>query len=138
MYVDDENLGRAVDHVFLHLKRGGKLILIEPHCSGTHFQTGLGILPLLMKKIRRDTVNTGGRSFRGNKLEDLLRNAGGRILSESRIPVTSFCFLPMTLFGIMLPNRVAKGIFKMISRLDDLLGTLKLPSIYVAYVVTKD
>jgi hypothetical protein len=44
----------------------------------------------------------------------------------------------MALFGIMLPNRVAKGIFKMISRLDDLLGMLKLPSIHVAYVVTKD
>jgi SAM-dependent methyltransferase len=138
MYVDDENLGRAIDHLFLHLKRGGKLILIEPHCSGTYFQTGFGILPLLMKRIRRDAFNTGGRSFRGNKLEDLLRNAGGRILSENRIPVASFCFLPMALFGIMLPNRVAKGIFKMISRLDDLLGMLKLPSIHVAYVVTKD
>jgi SAM-dependent methyltransferase len=138
MYVDDENLGRAIDHLFLHLKPGGKLILIEPHYSGTHFQTVFWILPLLMKRIRRDTVNTGGRSFKGNKLEDLLRNAGGKILSENRIPVTSFCFLLMALFGIMLPNRVAKGIFKMISRLDDLLGMLKLPSIYVAYVVTKD
>jgi SAM-dependent methyltransferase len=137
MYVDDENLERAVDHLLLHLKPGGKLILIEPHYSGTHFQTVFGILPLLMKRIRRGTVHTGGRPFKGNKLEELLRNAGGEILSENRIPVTSFCFLPVALFGIMLPNRVGKGIFKMISRLDDLLGTLKLPSIYVAYAITK-
>jgi SAM-dependent methyltransferase len=138
MYVDDENLGGAINQLFLHLKPKGKLILIEPHYSGTHFQTVFGILPLFMKSFRRGIVNTGGRPFKGNRLEDLLRNAGGKILSENRIPGTSLCFFPMALFGIMLPKRVAQGIFNMISRLDDLLGMLELPSIFVAYVATRD
>jgi hypothetical protein len=57
---------------------------------------------------------------------------------ESRLPVTSACLLPMILLGQLLPARIVKGIFKMISRLDGLLSGYKLPSIYVAYVVTKN
>ena len=138
MYLGHENLGKAVFNLLLHLKPGGRLILIEPHCSGSPFQTGFGMVTFLTKRIRTDTVNTGGRSFRVNQIERFLSVAGGKILSENRLPITSLCFLPMVLLGTMLPNRTAKGFFKVISRLDALLGTSKLPSIYVAYTMVKD
>jgi SAM-dependent methyltransferase len=138
MYLDHKELEKAFFNFLLYLKPGGRLILIEPHCSGIPFQTGFGVLTFLMKRFRRDIVNTGGRSFRRNEIEGLLSNAHGKILVESRLPVTSACLLPMILLGQLLPARIVKGIFKMISRLDGLLSGYKLPSIYVAYVVTKN
>jgi 2-polyprenyl-3-methyl-5-hydroxy-6-metoxy-1,4-benzoquinol methylase len=138
MYLDHENLEKAVFNLILHLKPGGRLILIEPYCSGRWFQTGFGMVPFLMKRIRRNTINTGGRSFRVNEIECSVSHAGGKILSDNRLPVTSLCLLPMTLCAIMLPNRIAKGIFKIVSRLDALLGVFKFPSIYVAYAITKN
>ncbi len=138
MYLDHENLGKAVFNLILHLKPGGRLILIEPHCSGRWFQMGFGMFPCLMKRIRQNTINTGGRSFRVNEIECSVSHAGGKILSDHRLPITSFFFLPMTLCAIMLPHRITKGIFKMVSRLDALLGMFKLPSIYVAYAITKN
>ena len=138
MYLDHKELEKAFFNFLLYLKPGGRLILIEPHCSGIPFQTGFGVLTFLMKRFRRDIVNTGGRSFRRNEIEGLLSNADGKILVESRLPVTSACLLPMILLGLLLPTRIVKGIFKMISRLDGLLSGYKLPSIYVAYVVTKN
>lgn len=137
MYVDRENLRKAVFNLILHLRPGGRLILIEPHGSGRWFQTGFGMVPFLMKRIRRNTINTGGRFFGADEIECSVSRAGGKILSDHRLPVTSLCFLPMALCAIMLPNRIAKGIFKIVSRLDALLGVFKLPSIYVAYAISK-
>ena len=138
MYLDHENLGKVVFDLIIHLKPGGRLILIEPHCSGRWFQTGFGIFPLLMTRIRRNTIHTGGRSFRINEIECCVRRAGGKILSENRLPVTSLFFLPMTLCAIMLPHGILKRIFKIVSRFDALSGVFKLPSIYVAYAITKN
>lgn len=138
MYLNHVNLEKAVSNLIFHLKPGGRLILIEPHCSGKWFQTGFGIFPFLMKRIRPDTVQTGGRSFRGNEIECYVRHAGGKILSENRLPVTSLFFLPMTLCAITLPHGIVKRIFRIVSRLDALSGVFKWPSIYVAYAITKN
>jgi len=138
MYLDYENLGKVVFDLIIHLKPGGRLILIEPHCSGRWFQTGFGMFPFLMKRIRQNTIHTGGRSFRVNEIECCVSHAGGKILSENRLPVTSLFFLPMTLCAIMLPRGIFRGISKLASRLDVLLGMFKLPSIYVACAITKN
>lgn len=136
MYVDHENLEKAVFNLICHLKPGGRLILIEPHRSGNFFRTGFGIFTFLMKRRQLNSVNTGGRSFKKNEIEKLLDKASGKIIIKRRIPVSSFCFLPMVFLGVVLPEKIARELFKLISRLDDLIGEFNLPSISVAYVVT--
>jgi len=137
MYLDDENLGKAVFNLISHLKPGGRLILIEPNHSGILFQTGFRMVTLLMEWIQPETVNTGGRFFKKNEIENLINNRGGKIILEKRIPVSSLCFLPMAFLGVVLPDKIARRICKLITRFDDLTGGFKLPSISVAYVVTK-
>jgi 2-polyprenyl-3-methyl-5-hydroxy-6-metoxy-1,4-benzoquinol methylase len=138
MYLEGENLKKATCNLLCHLKPEGKLIVIEPHESGVPFQTGFGVLLFARNHLHRDTFNTKGRSFRMNEIENLFDNAGGRVLSEYRLPITSLFILPLTLIGRLLPRGLALGICKIVSRLDALLGKLKLPSIYVAYLITKN
>lgn len=137
MYLYDEKMRKAVSNLLFHLKPDGKLILIEPHFSGILFQTGFGIL-FLINRIRKDTINTGGRSFRTKEIETLFENAGGKIFLKRRLPITSLFILPITLMGKLLPNGMVRGIYKIVSLLDAILGELKLPSIYVAYLITRD
>ncbi len=137
MYLDGRNLKKAILNLLFHLRPEGKLILIEPHHSGILFQTGFRMVTLLMERMRPATVNTGGRFFAENEIENLINSAGGKIILEKRIPVSSLCFLPMAFSGVVLPDKVSRRICKFIARFDDLTGGLKLPSISVAYVATK-
>ena len=137
MYLEPENLKRAVDHLLGVLRPKGKLILIEPDESGLPFQTGFGIVSLLKKRARKDIVLTGGRFFRENEMINLIARAGGRVLKEYRLPVTSMFILPLTLLGRLLPMRWARSIYRVVSLLDAFLGRFKLPSIHVAYFIER-
>ncbi len=138
MYLDGENLKKAIANLLFHLEPEGKLILIEPQRSGVPFLTGFGILTFLRHRMGRDAIDTKGRPFRMNEIEHLFGNAGGEVLSEYRLPITSLCILPLTFIGKILPSRLAKGIYKTVSFLDALLSKFKLPSIYVAYLITRN
>jgi SAM-dependent methyltransferase len=138
MYLNGENLKQAIANLLFHLKPDGRLILIEPHFSGIFFQTGFGMLNILKNRIRKDAIATRGRSFRMNELRNLFIHKGGKVLMENRLPVTSLFFLPMVIMGTLVPKRIAKEIYRVLFQLDILLGVLKLPSIYVAYLITKD
>jgi 2-polyprenyl-3-methyl-5-hydroxy-6-metoxy-1,4-benzoquinol methylase len=138
MYLDNESLRKAVSNLLFHLRHQGKLILIEPHCSGLPFQTGFGMLAFLRNRIGRNTVNTKGKCFRLREIENLFDHAGGKILSECRLPITTLFFLPITLIGKLLPKEIVRGIYKRVSLLDGMLGEFKLPSIFVAYLITKN
>jgi SAM-dependent methyltransferase len=138
MYLDGENLRKAISNLLIHLEPNGKLILIEPHFSGIPFQTGFGILTFLKHRIRKDIINTRGRSFSMNEIKRLFIHAGGKILSEIRIPITSIFFLPMILISKLLSKRIVKEIYKVVFLFDALLGVLKLPSIYIAYLITRN
>lgn len=137
MYLRDEKLNKAISNLLFHLRSNGKLILIEPHSSGIPFQTGFGIGTWLRKRIQQDPIPTGGKTFGTKEIVSLLSNTGGKILSECRLPITSLFFLPMALISKYLPGGLARRMFRMIFLLDALLGRVKLPSIYVAYLVTR-
>jgi 2-polyprenyl-3-methyl-5-hydroxy-6-metoxy-1,4-benzoquinol methylase len=138
MYLDPDQLNQGISNLLFHLKRGGKLILIEPHLSGHFFQTGFGLWTFLSRRVRKDTVDTQGRYFRSDEIEQLFKKAGGQVLFEWRLPITSLFFGPLTLAGKLFPGGVVKPFCKFISLLDGLLGRLKLPSIQVAYLIARD
>ncbi len=87
MYLDGEKLKKAISNLLFHLKPEGKLILIEPDRSGAPFLTGFGFL---RHRMGRDTIDTKGRFFGTDEMEHLFGNAGGKILLERRVPITSF------------------------------------------------
>jgi 2-polyprenyl-3-methyl-5-hydroxy-6-metoxy-1,4-benzoquinol methylase len=138
MYLSSEKLSQAVSNLLFHLKPSGKLILIEPHSSGISFQTGFGIWACVRNRIQQDSIRTKGRSFKMKEIADLFSNAAGKIISECRLPITSLFFLPVALIGKYSPEAIARKIFRTIFFLDTLLGGLKLPSIYVAYLITRN
>ena len=138
MYLDHDPLNQAISNLLHHLKRDGKLILIEPHFSGHYFQTWFGLLTFFMKRAQKDTVDTQGRYFRSGEIEQLFKHVGGQVLHEWRLPITSLFFGPLTFAGKLLPNGVVKPFCKFISLLDALLGKFELPSIQVAYLIAKN
>jgi 2-polyprenyl-3-methyl-5-hydroxy-6-metoxy-1,4-benzoquinol methylase len=138
MYLPEQKLSQAASSLLLHLKPDGKLILIEPHSSGIPFQTGFGIWTWVRNRSREDALHTGGRPFRTEEIANLFSKAAGKIISESRLPITSLFFLPMALIGKYSPEGTARKLFKIIFFLDGLLGRLKLPSIYVGHLITRD
>ena len=138
MYLCNEKLSKAISNLLFHLRPNGKLILIEPHASGIPFQTGFGIGTWLRNRIRQDPIYTRGRTFRTKEIVGLFNNTAGKIISECRLPMTSLFFLPMALIGKYSPEGVARKMFRMMFLLDSLLGSVKLPSIYVAYLVTRN
>ena len=122
MYLDDDRLKKAISNLLFHLKPKGKLILIEPHVSGHPFQTGFGLSNLLGDRIQRNSINTKGRYFRSGEIKTRFGNAGGKVLSEQRLPMTSLFFLPIAFAGKMLPDGIVRCICKLVSLLDALLG----------------
>jgi 2-polyprenyl-3-methyl-5-hydroxy-6-metoxy-1,4-benzoquinol methylase len=138
MYLDHDPLNQAISNLLFHLKRDGKLILIEPHFSGHYFQTWFGLLTFFMKRVQKDTVDTQGRYFRSREIEQRFKHAGGQVLLEWRLPITSLFFGPLTFAGKLLPHGVVKSFCKFISLLDALLGKFELPSIQVAYLIARN
>ena len=136
MYLDDEKLEKAVTNLMLHLKHDGKIIIIENDSSGLIFQTGFGIVTFLRKCARRDNVNTGGRTFKKNEIKKLVKSKGGRILSERRMPFTTFKILPLCIVGKVFPAKFTKCIYRIVQFFDILLEKFKLPSIYAAYIIS--
>jgi 2-polyprenyl-3-methyl-5-hydroxy-6-metoxy-1,4-benzoquinol methylase len=137
MYLDLENLRKAISNLLAHLKPDGTLVLIEPDSSGKPFQTGFGLLTSLSNRLGGKVAETGGRYFRPGEIKGLFNLAGGGIVSEERLPFTSLFFLPIALIGQLLSKRMSKKIYGWVSVFDALLGGLKLPSIYVAYLISR-
>lgn len=138
MYLDDESLKKGASNLLSRLKSGGKLLVIEPHSSGIPFQTGFGVAKFFKKAAREDVIDTKGRCFRKNEIEELFKKAGAKILSEHRLPVTSVSTIPLLILCKLLPRKLAKNMCKAVSLLDQALGKRKLPSISAAYVITRD
>jgi 2-polyprenyl-3-methyl-5-hydroxy-6-metoxy-1,4-benzoquinol methylase len=137
MYLDDRKLKKAISHLLFHLKKGGELILIEPHRSGIPFETGFGMVTLLRLMTKRDQNDLRSRYFTSKEIGNYFHDAGGKISRERRLPVTSVFFLPIILIGKLLPYGTATIVFKMVSLFDALLGRFKFPSIYAAYLIQK-
>ena len=137
MYLDHGALRRAISNLLVHLKPDGTLVLIEPDSSGKPFQTGFGVLTFFINRIGRNATHTRGRYFRSGEIKKLFNHAGGKVLSEQRLPFSSLFFLPIAFVGQFLSTGMSKKIFRIVSSFDRLLGGFKLPSIYVAYQISK-
>ena len=98
MYIDKDKIENTISNFLRHLKKGGKILLIEPLQSGTYFQTCLGLLNLLSKFKKTVALNTGGNSFQYHFLQSLIHKSGGKIIREYRLPATTLFFPAIYIF----------------------------------------
>ncbi|MBI4931134.1 MAG: class I SAM-dependent methyltransferase [Bacteroidetes bacterium] len=131
MYVEKKNIDRAIQNMLSHLKKEGKIILIEPLTSGYFFSSGFGILNLFRKKNKTESEHC----FKAKELKRHINNNGGIIFSEQRTPMTTIFIIPLYFFSLLMGNTIMNWIFKFISRLDGFLSKAKLPSLHCALVI---
>jgi hypothetical protein len=137
MYLNKSQLSQTFSNLLNKLNPNGKLIIIEPNISGLSYRTGFGLLTFLQKKRMKETSNTGGTCFSFKEINNLVHNAGGVIIKEQRIPISTFFFLLIYIIGKLFPKKWAATIFRYLTSLDDLLKTFKLPSIWIFTLVQK-
>jgi SAM-dependent methyltransferase len=136
MYADKDKLEKTVANLFKHLKKGGKILLIEPLSSGVHFQTCFGLLDLFNKFRDTGASNTGGNSFKYKYLKSVILKSGGKIVREYRMPATTLFFLAIYLLTVISAS-AGRAVFSLISRCDEYLKSTNLPSLYIFNVVEK-
>jgi ubiquinone/menaquinone biosynthesis C-methylase UbiE len=136
MYIDKDQIEKTISNFLRHLKKGGKILLIEPLHSGIYFQTCFGLLNLLSKLKNTAASNTGGNSFQYHFLQALIHKSGGKIIREYRLPATTLFFLAIYIFTNIFTSG-GRLLFNLISRCDEYLKSTRLPSIYIFSVVEK-
>jgi len=136
MYIDKDKIEKTISNFLRHLKKGGKILLIEPLHSGIYFQTCFGLLNLPSKFNKTAASNTGGNSFQYHFLQSLIHKSGGKIIREYRLPATTLFFLPIYIFTNIFTSG-GRVLFNLISRCDEYLKSTRLPSIYIFSVVEK-
>lgn len=136
MYVDKDKIEKTLANLLRHLKKGGKILLIEPIRSGVHFQTCFGLLNLLNKFRKTQPSDTAGDAFEYNHLQSLIQKSGGKIIREYRLPATTLFFLPLYLLAV-ISAAAGRAVFNLFSRCDEYLKLTKLPSLYIFNVIEK-
>ena len=136
MYIDKDKIEKTISNFLSHLKKGGKILLIEPLNSGICFQTCFGLLNLLSKFKKDAALNTGGNSFQYHFLKSTVHKSGGKIVREYRLPATTLFFLAIYIFTKIFSSG-GRVLLNLISRCDEYLKFTKLPSIYTFNVIEK-
>lgn len=136
MYIDEMKLENTFRKLLGSLKKNGKILLLEPSRSGTNFQNIFGIITLFRKIKKISPTGTGGNSFRYTALRNIISRSGASVIREYRIPATTIFFLPLYVFSRIFPVK-GRFLFQLFSKIDNMLKSAKLPSIYVFYVIEK-
>lgn len=137
MYVAKDNLPKAVSQLMNHLRSGGTCIVIENHCSGKFFLNPFGLKDRFFSLKSTVDVFTGGRCFQQHEIKSLAQRAGGEMVRELRMPVTTLLIIPVYILMKILPMGFCRGLLKVISVLDKCLERSFLPSIHAAYLIRK-
>jgi 2-polyprenyl-3-methyl-5-hydroxy-6-metoxy-1,4-benzoquinol methylase len=137
MYLDGEDLKKAMKKMISRLKPGGRLILIENDRSGYRFQTAFGLLEYIAS-IRCEEKLIQGRIFGKKELENIIEDSSGRIISERRMPFTTILFLILYVIAKHLPIKLTEMVFTICAWMDGVLENSRLSSIYVARIIEKN
>ena len=138
MYLPKQNLEDALDGLLKHLKNGGKLIVIDKHCSGNFFLNPFGLRDFIARRSRvNEKTETGGQSFSTEEIRALMQKQGAIITDELRMPMTTIFIVPIYCIGKILPQGLAQIFLRGIFLMDRLLQKWPLPSLHAAYLIEK-
>lgn len=128
---------RAMSEMLRVLKKGGRLVLIEPNRFGVSLVRLGGLVPwfyrILLKKSKK--VETYGIAFRRSEVEALIKRSGGTILYKKGYPGLTFLLLPSILIGKAFP--IVSRIVLSIASFFDQIIPIATPSYFTTWVIKK-
>jgi 2-polyprenyl-3-methyl-5-hydroxy-6-metoxy-1,4-benzoquinol methylase len=138
MYAKESDVRSCLKNLISHLKPNGRLLLLEPQTSMKLFLRLGGLVDFLQRASPPSEIDTGGRYFRRNELEEHIAACDCKIESCHGLPITSFVIVPLNLLSRIVPVLVTTHTLKLISWLDRKLGKGRLPSMYYAYTISRN
>ena len=136
MYVEENKLEESICSLINILKPEGRLIVIENDYLGVLLLSGFGVFSFLKRLFKKKSLNTNGRYFKKNEIENLVTKCHATTLKKSGFPFTTFFILPVSLLGKFFPKHFfTRSIFKILSWLDDRSGYFQLPSLHIGYII---
>lgn len=128
---------KAISEMLHVMKKGGRLVLIEPNALGVHIVRLGGLVPLIYRRLfRKPKVETFGTAFRLKEIQSLINRCGGTVVSRRGYPFLTLLLLPTIVVGTVLPA-VAKAILWFAFVLDGLFP-FAVPSYFVIWVIRKN
>lgn len=137
MYLEkDTDQRKAISEMLRVVKRGGRVILIEPNKTGDNIIKLFGLLPFFLRKIlRRKKVETFGITFPWGRIDELVKGAGGTIIEKKGYPFFTLSLLPILALS-KISTSLSLVFLRMISVLDNIFSFARTS--YVAtYVIKK-
>jgi SAM-dependent methyltransferase len=131
MYLPQQELKQTIGELLKHLTENGKIILIEPLKSGKIFSSGYGLQGL----FSRGDGGTAGNCFAAKDLKKKIKEVGGLITKEQRMPVTTIFIVPIFLLSKMF--RHMEWLYKLFRKYDKLFGRWRFPSLHTFLVIEK-
>lgn len=91
---------KAMKEIFRVLKKGGKLIIIEPNKLGQNLVKLWGILPFVYRALfNKQKVETFGIYFRWMTIDALIKLAGGKLVGKRGYPFLTFILPYLFILG---------------------------------------
>ena len=131
MYVESKNAESVINKLLSLLNKNGKIIFIEPSISAKPFLNCFGILNLYTSKRKL----TGGNFLKTKDFKNNIINAGGIVVSENRFSFTTIFVIPIFLICSIFRNNKMESFMKIISKVDNKIRFLKLPTIHISLIV---
>lgn len=137
MYLESKrDQEKGMKEIFRVLRRGGKVLFIEPNNLGVEIVRLFGLIPLLYRSLlKKQKVETYGITFPWQKIDRLIEKTGGNISYKKGYPVFSLLLLPTVILAKFFP-RITQKALVVFDALDKKMGLCRV-SYFIAYVAKK-
>lgn len=138
MYLElekDQKIG--MKEIFRVLKPGGTVVLIEPNSLGVQTAKLGGLIPYLYRIIlRKKKVETFGISFRWRRIDNLIKNSGGKLSKKKGYPFFTIFFLPILAIS-KISQTLAGVVLAIVYKIDNFFPIARF-SYFITYVAIKN
>lgn len=137
MYLEDEkDQEKGMAEILRVLKKGSKVLFIEPNSLGVEIVRLFGLIPFLYRNLlRKQKVETYGIAYPWKRIDGLVEKAGGTLLYKRGYPVFSFLLLPIVVLAKIAPH-IAQKILSIFDALDREMR-FSFGSYFITYVAKK-
>lgn len=138
MYLENEkDQEKGMREILRVLRRGGKVLFIEPNNLGVEIVRLFGLIPFLYRSLlKKQKVETYGVTFPWKKIDRLIEKTGGNISYKKGYPIFSLLLLPTVILAKIFPRIVQKALI-FFDTLDKKIGFAPL-SYFITYVAEKE
>lgn len=127
---------KAISEMLRVVKRGSRIIVIEPNKTGDNIIKLFGFLPYFLRKIlKKKKVETFGITYSWGRIDKLVKEAGGIKLEKKGYPFFTLFLLPMLVLS-KISYKLATVFLEFINVLDDIFPFPRFSHV-VTYIIKK-